>query len=103
MANKIAIVGPKIMTNPFSLIGITPFPVDYDSNVEIEIEKIEKEITSFAMVFVTENMAEQYPEKFDEMGKKTNIVLIPDYNGSSGYFKESIAKLIKKATGELTI
>jgi V/A-type H+/Na+-transporting ATPase subunit F len=108
---KIAIIGNKDTILGFKALGIETFnAVNRDQAVEILFsmkksnkDDIEKENrNSYAIVFITENLAEEITkEEYQKLSKEAlpAIIPLPSSSGTSGYGIKRIGKIIEMAIG----
>ncbi len=97
---KIGIIGEKNMVLAFNDLGMSVFTVEKDE----DFEKAKEEVKDFAVVFITETIANRY--NLDDLYNKTlpAILVIPGVKGALGKGSESLKKTIERALGsELNI
>lgn len=100
--SKIAIIGYPDMLHSLQALGLETHPV---SNPHQALESLKDLVNSkkFAMILITERLAIENIEEFEELNDKhsTNIVLIPDSRGSTGLILDRFNTLVKATTGAL--
>jgi V/A-type H+-transporting ATPase subunit F len=99
MFKKIGVVGDKDSVLAFKALGIDVFPV-------IEIEEARKTIdrlamNDYAVIFVTEQVAENIQETIERYNKETlpAIILIPSNQGTLNIGMQRISVNVEKAVG----
>jgi vacuolar-type H+-ATPase subunit F/Vma7 len=93
------LIGPEALVRPLGLAGIDVFGCD---SAESSCQALSKAAASgkYGMIFITENLAEEIKgEVAAAESAGANLVFLPDHRGSSGFFKEFLHDLLKKATG----
>ena len=97
--HKIGVVGDKDSVLAFKAIGIDVFPV-------VEIEEARKAIdkmayNDYAVIFVTEQLAQHLDETIERYNKKLlpSIILIPSNQGTLNIGKKRISDNVEKAVG----
>lgn len=97
--HKIGVVGDKDSVLAFKAIGIDVFPV-------IEAEEARKAIdkmayNDYAVIFVTEQLAQHLDETIERYNKKLlpSIILIPSNQGTLNIGKKRISDNVEKAVG----
>ena len=98
---KIGIIGEKNMVLAFNDLGMSVFTVEEDEDFEKAKQEVSKD---FAVVFVTETIADKY--NLDDLYAKTlpAILVIPGVKGALGKGSEGLKKTIERALGsELNI
>lgn len=96
--NKIAIIGDKDSILAFKAIGVEVFPI---KNAFDASETLKKLARDYAIIFITEEIAESISEVV--MRYKTRpypaVIPIPGASGSTGYGMLGIHKDVEKAIG----
>jgi vacuolar-type H+-ATPase subunit F/Vma7 len=93
--SDILLIGPRKLVTPLSFCGIDVAACD---SGRAGCEMIEAAI--HPVIFMTERLAAEMPEAIAAAEKKgQNVVLLPDHRGTTGFYKEKLEELIKKATG----
>lgn len=97
--HKIGVVGDKDSVLAFKAIGIDVFPV-------VEVEEARKAIdkmayNDYAVIFVTEQLAQHLDETIERYNKKLlpSIILIPSNQGTLNIGKKRISDNVEKAVG----
>lgn len=95
---KIAVVGDKDSVLAFKAIGLDVFPVD---TVEDAREKVRLLAREYAVIFVTEQIAEGISSLLDRYKTRAYpaIIPIPGNAGSNGYGMQGIKSDVEKAIG----
>lgn len=98
---KIGIIGEKNMVLAFNDLGMNVFAVEKEK----DFEKAKQEITNdFAVVFITETIADKY--NLDDLYNETlpAILVIPGTMGDLGRGSAGLKKTLERALGsELNI
>ncbi len=94
----IAIIGDRESILPFKAFGIAGFEAGKPSEAEKILVSIEPD--KYEIVFMTEELMQGL--KKTEIVSAVNVVAIPGRKGGSGYGREILRELIKKATGTET-
>ena len=93
--SDILLMGPKKLVDPLSFCGID---IEACDSGVAGCEMIRN--AAHPIVFVTERLAKEMVEELTAAEKRgQNIVLLPDHRGTTGFYKEKLEELIKKATG----
>jgi V/A-type H+-transporting ATPase subunit F len=98
---KIGIIGEKNMVLGFNDLGMDVFAVERDGDFDRAKQEINND---FAVVFVTETIAEKY--NLDDLYARTlpAVLVIPGVKGSLGKGSEGLKKTLERALGsELNI
>lgn len=97
--SELALIGPKALVSPLGLAGIDVFGCESAAG---SCQALAQATSSgkYGIIFITENLAEEIKEEVAAAEKAgANLVFLPDHQGSSGFFKEFLHNLLKKATG----
>lgn len=96
---KIAVLGDKDSILGFKSLGISTFAVTGDEEVSGILNRIARE--KYAIVCVTENIAQPVISRIEELNKKylPAVVMIPNNQGVLGLGMEQIRKNAEKAIG----
>ncbi len=96
---KIGVVGDRHTILGFKSLGVFIFPVLDADEADKTITKLAKE--GFAIIYVTEQIAKQIPERIQFYRNKPlpAITLIPSNRGTLGIGMEEIKKSVEKAIG----
>ncbi len=96
--HKIAIIGDKESIYGFTTIGIETFPVFSAEKAGEIIRRLSD--TGYAVIYVTQDVAEKIQEVIEEYTDRPlpAIIPIPGIKGGS-YGADSLQKMIKRATG----
>lgn len=101
MGVKAAIIGEKDIVLAFNDLGMDVFSVENDDDFKKAKQEINKD---FAVVFVTETIAQKY--NLDDLYNKTlpAVLIIPGVKRELGKGLEGLKKTIERALGsELSI
>lgn len=96
---KIGILGEKKSILAFRALGVEVFGIESEEDLSKAKEAIEKE--TFAIIFITEDIAAAYPEEIESFYQKTlpAVLVIPGVKGSLGLGKEGLKKILERALG----
>ncbi|RJX29260.1 MAG: V-type ATP synthase subunit F [Dethiobacter sp.] len=96
---KVAVVGDKDSISGFKALGVSTYPVTGGEEIPHILNKIVRE--KFAVICITENIAQQVMPQIAELNKKQlpAIVLIPNNQGALGLGMQQIKKNAEKAIG----
>ena len=96
--NKIAVIGDKDSILAFKAVGADVFPI---KNYFDAAETMKKLARSYAIVFVTEDIAENISDIIDRYKTRPYpaVIPIPGAAGSNGYGMSVISKNVEKAIG----
>lgn len=107
---KLAIIGPKEAVMGFKMLGIEIFSPKDTKELVINLYSLKKETinekgherNAYAIIFVTEQLAEKIPQ--DDYKKLTNdalpaIIPIPSHLGSTGFGISRLSKIVERAIG----
>ncbi len=100
MQGKVAIFGSADFVMPYSALGADTFAVEQKAEQIIQsAEKIAAE--KYAVIIVAENIAQKADEVFRQFRTKTMpcVLVVPFTTESKGFAVESLARLLKFATG----
>lgn len=99
MKYKVAIIGDYDSILGFKTLGIDIFGVNNASEAENAVGRAEKE--GYAIIYITEHMAEQIPEKIDAYSEKKipAIIPVPSISGKTGMGMKKLRACVKKAVG----
>jgi len=97
---KIAFIGPTQMVSPLWTSGVDVYGCDSPLEADNALSKIYSS-KEYGLIFITEKLGLEIKEKISGIENKINVVLLPDHNGSIGFFKERLQNLIKQATGAM--
>ncbi|TZE81245.1 V-type ATP synthase subunit F [Calorimonas adulescens] len=96
---KIGVMGDTDTVLAFKALGIDTFPVKEDDDPDrILLDIVKKD---YAVIFVTENIAERIGDTIKEFSAKPlpSIILIPNNQGSRGIGITSLKYSVEKAIG----
>lgn len=95
---KIAVVGDKDLILAFKAIGMDTFCCE---NAEQATDSLKKLSKDYAVIFITEDLAEQIDSVLLKYKKKTYpaIIPIPSSKGTNGYGLQGIKHDVEKAVG----
>lgn len=96
---KIGVVGDKDSVLAFKAIGIDVFPVIESDEARKTIDRMARE--KYAVIFVTEQVAEGIHETIERYNRETlpAIILIPSNQGTLGIGMKRINDNVEKAVG----
>ena len=96
---KIGILGEKKSILAFRALGVDVFGVESKEDLSKAKEEIEKE--EFAIIFITEDIAKDYPEEIELFYQETlpATLVIPGVKGSLGLGREGLKKIVERALG----
>ena len=103
MNYRIAIIGAREAIEGFSLLGVATVAA---STTEEAVEKIKEmkkeESTPFAIIFVTEDLAQGFSpddEKYFARDPLPAIIPLPSHLGSTGYSTARLSRIVERAVG----
>lgn len=96
---KIAAIGDKDSIYGFASIGLDIFPIDDSKQAIRLLKKLEEE--NYAVVYITEALAESIGAHIDKYKKKVMpaLILIPGIHGNTGSGMLSVSKAVEQAVG----
>lgn len=99
MFKKIGVVGDKDSVLAFKALGIDVFPVVQNDEARKTIDKLA--MNDYAVIFVTEQVAEGIQETIERYTKKIipAIILIPSNQGTLNIGMKRISDNVEKAVG----
>ena len=99
MYKKIGVVGDKDSVLAFKALGIDVFPVVEPDEARKTIDKMA--MNDYAVIFVTEQVAQNISETIERYTNKTlpAVILIPSNQGSLNIGKQKISDNVEKAVG----
>ena len=99
MYKKIAVVGDKDSVLAFKALGIEVFPVVEADEARKTIDRLA--MNDYAVIFVTEQVAQTISETIERYTNKTlpAVILIPSNQGSLNIGKQRISDNVEKAVG----
>ncbi len=92
---KIAVIGPESGIIPFRAIGADTYPAGEKPD-EIVREVLGRD---YGIVFITEDTIKRLEDRKIIMETEINVVPIPGVGGETGFGRERIRELIKRAVG----
>ena len=95
---KIAIIGEKDTIMGFKPLGIETHPVIDAKEAEERLKTLAQN-RDYATIYLTESLSSQIKELITELGKFSNIVVIPGRGESLGLARERLKKISEKALG----
>lgn len=99
MYNKIAVIGDKDSVLAFKSVGVEVFDATTAEQARNLIKKLSQ--GGYAVVFVSESLAEQIPDVLSKAKLRTfpAVVPIPTTSDSSGFGMQGIKADVEKAIG----
>lgn len=96
---KVGIVGDKDSIFIFKSLGLEIFSCERGEDAKKIIDKLA--LKNYAVIFVTENIAQQIMDVIDKYQKKyiPSVVLIPSSKGSLGIGIKKVNDNVEKAVG----
>lgn len=96
--NKIAIIGDKDSILAFKAIGVEVFPIKNAFDASETLKKLARE---YAIIFITEEIAESICEVVNRYKARPYpaVIPIPGASGATGYGMRGISKDVEKAIG----
>jgi V/A-type H+-transporting ATPase subunit F len=96
--NKIAVIGDKDSVLAFKAVGADVFPVKNTFDAAETLKKLAKD---YAVIFITEDIAEKISDVADRYKTRPYpaVIPIPGVCGSNGYGMSNISKNVEKAIG----
>lgn len=96
---KIAVIGDRESVYGFSSIGMETYPVYSEDEGREKLKSLAKQ--EYAVIFITEALAEKTQDLIDKYSKETvpAIILIPGVSGNTGKGMSSVLKSIERAVG----
>ncbi len=97
---KMAVIGDKDSVLAFKAVGAETYPAQTGAEAKARILELLRRGDT-AVIFVTEDVAEQISDTMEKLKKETYPVLIPipTASGSNGYGLAGIRKDVEKAIG----
>lgn len=96
---KLGVIGDKDTVLAFKALGLETFPVIDADKAKITLRKLANE--KYAVVFITEQIAEKISDTISEFVEKVlpAIILIPNNSGSLGIGTRNVKASVEKAIG----
>lgn len=96
---KVAVVGDRASVLAFQALGLDVFSPTGDVETRNIVDKLARE--GYAVVYITEELAQRIPETIDQYKTKATpaIIYIPNSKGSMGLGLNEISKNVEKAVG----
>jgi len=96
---KLAILGEKKSILGFKALGIDTFGITSEEDFQKAAKKTGEE--EYAILFITEELAEKYEERIEKLYKKAlpAILIIPGISPKAEKGKQALRKIIEKALG----
>jgi len=96
---KAAVIGDKDSILGFKALGVATYPVTGEEEISRVLNKVARE--KYAVLCITENVAQQVMPQLKELNKKLlpAILLIPNNQGTLGLGMEQIRMNAEKAIG----
>ncbi len=97
-SGKIAVIGDKDLILAFKAVGMEVFSADTAEEAEKLVRKLAKD---YAIIFITEDLAEQIDAVLAKYKAKAYpaIIPIPSSKGSTGYGAQGIKRDVERAIG----
>ena len=97
--SKISVIGDRDTVLVFGALGMTVFSTDDFREASRKIAAWVKE--GYAIVFITEPLAAQMEQVFDQYKNNPDValIIIPNNSGSTGVGLANIKKSVEKAIG----
>ncbi len=97
-SGKIAVIGDKDLILAFKAIGMDVFSADTKEEAEKLVKKLAK---GYAIIFITEDLAQQIDQILMKYKTKAYpaIIPIPSSHGSTGYGIQGIKNDVERAVG----
>ena len=103
MNYRIAIIGSREAIEGFSLLGVTTVPASTTEEAVMKIKEMKKdEENSYAIIFVTEDLAQGFSgddEKYFAKDPLPAIIPLPSHLGSTGYSLDRLKRIVERAVG----
>jgi V/A-type H+-transporting ATPase subunit F len=95
---KMAIIGESNVVLGFRPLGIETYPVTDATEAE---EKLKNLVQSrdYAIIYLAESLASQMKELVAQLGKFSNIIVIPVRGGTLGLARDRLKKISARALG----
>ncbi|MCI8458130.1 MAG: V-type ATP synthase subunit F [Clostridia bacterium] len=95
---KIAVIGDKDSVLAFKAVGMDTFSA---TNVFETNDLLKRLKDDYAVIFITETLAEQAADTLEKLKSRPYpaVIPIPGAGGSNGYGKQSIKRDVEKAIG----
>jgi len=99
MLKKIGVVGDKDSVLAFKALGIDVFPVVEFDEAKRTVDKLAR--NNYAVIFVTEQVAEGIEETIERYNKEVlpAVILIPSNQGTLNIGMQRISDNVEKAVG----
>lgn len=96
---RIGILGEKKSILAFQALGVDVFGVANKDELTEAKQQIEQK--EYAIIFITEDIANKYTEEIDSFYKETlpAVLVIPGIKGATGLGKEGLKKILERALG----
>ncbi|HHY14289.1 MAG TPA: V-type ATP synthase subunit F, partial [Thermoanaerobacterales bacterium] len=96
---KLGVIGDKDTVLAFKALGLSTFPVSSPDEGERALENMAKE--NYAVIFITEQIAESIKETIDKFEEEIlpSIILIPNNQGPLGIGMQNVRSSVEKAIG----
>ena len=96
--NKIAIIGDKDSILAFKAIGVEVFPIKNYFDAADTLKMLARD---YAVIFITEDIAENISEIIDRYKTRPYpaVIPIPSASGNTGLGMKNISKNVEKAIG----
>ncbi|HOP10459.1 MAG TPA: V-type ATP synthase subunit F [Oscillospiraceae bacterium] len=99
MTGKIAVIGDRDSILAFNALGVTVFATSDEREASRKIAELEKE--HYAIIFITEPLAEKLEPVFAAYRNQTTpaLILIPNNAGSTGKGLAAVKASVERAIG----
>jgi len=96
---KLGVIGDKDTVLAFKALGLSTFPVSSPDEGERALKSMARE--NYAVIFITEQIADQIRGAIDKFGDDIlpSIILIPNNQGPLGIGMQNIRSSVEKAIG----
>lgn len=96
---KIGIIGKRECIFGFRALGLETFPIKNGEEARTQLLKISED--DFAIIFITESLAQEVYDTIDEINQKTfpAVTIIPDLSGAQGFASKLIREAMLRAVG----
>ena len=95
---KIGVMGDKDSIYGFSSVGLTVMPVEEPAE---GVKLLKRVADEFAVIFITERLAEEMDSKIQKYRERTvpAIIPIPGVTGNTGVGMKNVSRSVEQAVG----